>query len=495
MSTALHPRNESENLDVTKSQPRDSRPTVGERRRRVGRLRRTAVALTAGAVALAGLGVDVAAPAGAADAGATTSNVVTRWIEQSMSAVRTGSPAIHTGTPGAGRTYAMTAVAMYDAVNGIDLASGNSTRSSAIVASYAGAPAGARREAAASSAAHAVLRSLFSTNATVVAAVDSALHDELAALGSDQAVEQGRAWGSSVGAQVVQLRAGDGSQEPDTLPGGQGPGVNPRPFTGAQFRNSQPFGVAATEPFASAGPPALTTAEYAQAFNEVKALGSATDTDPERAAIARHWLAEARTVRETGLWFKATLDVVARQGTVHSVSDTSRLFALLGMAIADSVTVSWSDKYVRRFWRPGDAIRQADADGNPETVADPNWSPRNGVCSSADLTVCTSFGGSPEYTSGTSAFAGAAAAVLGGFYCTDAVPFTFKGEQLGSAPRSYAGFAEAAREAGRSRIYGGIHFQFSNDHGRAAGKEIGREIIRTRLTPDGVASGRPTCAE
>jgi hypothetical protein len=77
---------------------------------------------------------------------------------------------------------------------------------------------------------------------------------------------------------------------------------------------------------------------------------------------------------------------------------------------------------------------------------------------------------------------------LGVFYCTDAIPFSFVGEQQGSALRTYQGFAEAAREAGRSRIYGGIHFQFSNEAGREAGKGIGREIVRTRLVP---VAGRP----
>lgn len=474
--------------------PHTNNEAAGCERRRPGAHTRTAaVVLTTGAVLLAGLGIELAGPASATDPPST--NVVTRWIEQSMSAVRTGSPGIHTGTPGAARTYAMTTVAMYDAVNGIDTASGASTRSPAIVAAYAGAPEGASREAAASGAAHAVLRSLFRANAAVVTAVDSALNTELAALGSGAAVDDGAAWGSAVGAQVLEIRAGDGSQVPDTLPGGSGAGVNPRPFSGAQFRNSDPFGIAAAAPYASGGPPPLTSAEYAAAMNEVTALGSSTDTDPRRAAIARHWVAEGKTVRETGLWFKAALDIVARQATVQSVSETSRLFALLGMAIADAVTVSWGDKYAQRYWRPGDAIRQAASDGNPDTVEDPNWSPRNGVCNSTDLTLCTTFGGSPEYTSGTSTFAGAAAAVLGGFYCTDAVPFTFQGEQLGSAPRSYRGFAEAAREAGRSRIYGGIHFQFSNDAGRDAGKAIGREIIGTRLTPGGLTSGRATCAD
>ena len=60
--------------------------------------------------------------------------------------------------------YAMTTAAMYDAVNGIDVANGLSTRDRALVASYADAPAGGNREAAASAAAHAVLTSLFDSS-------------------------------------------------------------------------------------------------------------------------------------------------------------------------------------------------------------------------------------------------------------------------------------------------------------------------------------------
>jgi len=62
-----------------------------------------------------------------------------------------------------------------------------------------------------------------------------------------------------------------------------------------------PFGIATAEPYLSSGPPAFTSAAYADAFNVVKEIGSLDETDAERSAIARHWLAEAGTVRETGL--------------------------------------------------------------------------------------------------------------------------------------------------------------------------------------------------
>lgn len=464
------------------------------RRASTGRLRTVlvAAALTSALVS----SVAVAVP-DRADASPGTGNAATRWMQRALDAVRSGSPTAHTSTPGAGRTYAMATGAMYDAVNGIDVTAGASSRGHALVASYAGAPAGGDRSAATSAAGHAVLASLFASNPTVKSSLDQALADELAALGSDPAVESGRAWGASVGNEVVSQRSNDGTQTSTSLRGGAGPGVFPRTFSGTQFRNMTPFGVATVAPYLSSGPPPLTSPEYADAFNEVKELGTLNDTDPERAAIARHWLAEGGTVRETGLWFKAALVVVDEQGTAASLSDTVRLLALLGMGTADSVVTSWTDKFNWRYWRPGDAIRQAGADGNPATEQDAGWNPRSGPCAiGANLATCSTFGGTPEHTSGTSTFAGAASTILASFYCDDSVPFSFAGEQHGSPTRSYGGFAEAAREAGRSRIYGGIHFQFSNDAGRAAGKEIGRKIVRTRLMPAGSGPGASSvCAD
>jgi hypothetical protein len=425
-----------------------------------------------------------------ADPAPTSSgNVATRWIERSFGAIKAGSPAIHTGTPGAGRTYAMTTAAMYDAVNGIDVAAGLSTRGRALIASYAGAPSRGSREAAASAAAHAVLSSLFASNTAVTSNLDNAHANELAALGSDPAVEAGRSWGATVGNEVLSLRSNDGTQTNTSQSSSPGPGMFPRTFSGTQFRTMTPFGITSVSGYLSEGPPALTSAEYAEDFNEVKTLGSFTDTDPERAAIARHWLAEGGTVRETGLWFKVALNVIPSQGTSASLADTTRLLALLGMGIADSVATSWTDKFTWQYWRPGDAIRQASTDGNPATVEDPSWNPRPGTCSAPTAPFCSVFGGTPESTSGTSTFAGAASTILASFYCTDRVPFSFTGEQSDASPRSYSAFSEAAREAGRSRIYGGIHFQFSNDAGREAGKEIGREIVRTRLLGSTTGSG------
>ena len=48
---------------------------------------------------------------------------------------------------------------------------------------------------------------------------------------------------------------------------------------------------------------------------------------------------------------------------------------------------------------------------------------------------------------------------------------------LPGVTRDFDSFAEAANEAGRSRIYGGIHFEFSNQDGLALGRDVGDGVL------------------
>ena len=50
--------------------------------------------------------------------------------------------------------------------------------------------------------------------------------------------------------------------------------------------------------------------------------------------------------------------------------------------------------------------------------------------------------------------------------------FTAGTEAPGVGPRTFASFRQAAEEAGQSRILGGIHFQFDNQAGLAAGRGV-----------------------
>ena len=372
------------------------------------------------------------------------------------------------GAFAAARLYGMVTVAMYDAVNGIRISRGRSRRDHALVTPD-GAPDRASRQAAAAAAAHAVLSALYPNASSLY---DAQLHAELASLGQrEQFIEAGKQWGESVGQQVVSLRANDGSSPSETLPGGTAPGAYRADWGSAQYRHMAPFAIADASAYLSAGPPALDSNDYAEALNEVKTLANRAVPDQEKDEIFKFWAGGGGSARPPGEWIKVALTVAPEHpSTRSSLSRTVRLFALLGMAMSDSAAAAALSKHTYHFWRPATAIHNADTDGNPNTVADPTWTQRNG-----------SIGGSPEHTSGQSTFAGAGSTILARFYRQDDVSFSFTGDNAIAGARSFSSFSDAATEAGRARIFAGIHFEFSNQAGQQAGRGIAKEIITARL--------------
>ena len=147
--------------------------------------------------------------------------------------------------------------------------------------------------------------------------------------------------------------------------------------------------------------------------------------------------------------------------------------------MADAGIASWKAKYDYELWRPIDAIQNADVDSNPATQADPTWKP---------LIVTPPF---PAYVSGHSSFSSAASAVLTGLL-GPSVSFVSQSDTVSEwrlvsstepSPkvRTFTGFAQAAEEAGLSRIYGGIHFNFDNTQGLKLGNDIGNFVSNNAL--------------
>jgi hypothetical protein len=365
----------------------------------------------------------------------------------------------------AARLYAMVNVAMYDAVNAIVARHGADGRTSAIVP-MRGAPANANPDVAAAAAAHAVLSGEFPD---LRPEYDSQLNGDLVDAGAAGPTQAGQQWGYRVGAAVRAARANDGSTPTETQPGGFGPGQFRAAWSGVQFRNLTPFGIANSTIYRGAGPAALDGLDYASAFAEVKLLGSAALTDPAKLATFQFWNLGAGTAQPPGAWIQVALAVTKKNPP--PLPEKARLLALVSMALSDTVAPTYWSKFTFHSWRPGTAIREADTDGNALTDPDPSWSPRAG-----------GIGGNPEYWSGHSIFSAAAATALAGFFCSDAVPFSLTTDSApGGIARTYPGFSAAAAEAGQSRIFAGIHFGFSNQEGLAKGKAIAEEILATRL--------------
>jgi hypothetical protein len=84
------------------------------------------------------------------------------------------------------------------------------------------------------------------------------------------------------------------------------------------------------------GPPDLNSAEYTAAFNQVKELGSATSTTrtADQSNIAQFWAGPPGTSGPPGHWNRIAQTVAQSQG--NTLEENARMFALLGIAQADS---------------------------------------------------------------------------------------------------------------------------------------------------------------
>jgi membrane-associated phospholipid phosphatase len=390
-------------------------------------------------------------------------DVITEWNTAALKAIRLD----RTPPPVASRTLAILHASIYDAVNGI-------SRSHEAYFVESQVPASASREAAASAAAHKVLSMLFPTS---LATFEMLHATTLAAIRNGPQKARGIAWGESVAARILALRANDGSSAVVAPPSGSGPGDwQPTPPAFAPYLLPQwgfvaPFAIPSGFAFRPSGPPLLDSTKWAADYNEVKEIGSATSATrtTEQTEIARFWADGAGTETPPGHW--NSIAQIVGAAPRNTLEENARLFALLNIAMADAAICSWDAKYAYNFWRPVTAIRNGDTDRNDATVPDPEWS---------SLIVTPPF---PDYTSGHSTFSGAAATVLALFYGTDNIVFTTGSDSSPLVFRSFTSFSAAAREAALSRLYGGIHYRSANDDGLTAGSAVGTWTFRNYLQP------------
>jgi hypothetical protein len=389
-------------------------------------------------------------------------DVVLRWNEAALAAIK----AERTPPPMAARNLAIVHASVYDAVNAI-------MRTHAIYHVEIKAPAGASAEAAASAAAHRALVRLFPKRAE---RFDAVLEESLKPIPDGPAKDDGLAVGQQVAEKMVEWRAADGSDKKPPHVNENAPGCwkptppDEKPALFPLWGTVTPFALNKPDQFRPAPPPALTDAAYTVAFNEVKELGGADSRKrtAEQTVVAWFWEGGPGTVTPPGQWNR--IAQTASRDRDLTLAENARLFALLNIALADAGVACWDGKFKYGLWRPVTAIHEAADDDNPDTAADLDWSP---------LLPTPPF---PSYPSGHSSFSGAAAAVL-----TDAfgeeTRVKVTSEAFPRMTRTFKSFAAAADEAGRSRIYGGIHYEFDNKEGLKMGKDIGRFCVKNLLRP------------
>jgi len=231
---------------------------------------------------------------------------------------------------------------------------------------------------------------------------------------------------------------------------------------------NKPFTLTSPAQLRASPPPALTSKEYADAYNEVLAFGRAdSKVRTQDQTNYAHWWAE---FGEHG-WNRIGR-ITAEQRALPR-KQAGRMFAMINMYLYDLYLASFESKYYYNTWRPYTAIHNGDNDDNPETIADPGWAPEM---------VTPPW---PEYPSAHAAVAAGEAEIVSHVFGTSDISFTMESvTALPSAKfRTYHNLDSAANDCADSRIMNGFHFRFATEAGKKQGRDIAKFVIQNYLRP------------
>jgi hypothetical protein len=396
-----------------------------------------------------------AAPVPAPAAAATTDTVI-QWNEYATTAlIGAAAPFVLQTPPVSVLHLAMVQGAVYDAVNAIDGG----------YQAYLGAPKAKHwysRDAAAATAAYKVLvNPTLRIPAAQLAPLAGYYAASLGAIPNGDAKDGGIAVGNAAAEQMLTARANDGrfGTFRFTVPATPGLGQwRPEPATQVSDPNAwvarvTPFMIDRPSRFASSGPHALTSAQYATEFNEVKAIGAATGSTrtTDQTNAANFWAQQPAAT-----WSQTVRSLSAARNL--STAENARLFAMLYLTAADALIACWDDKARWLFWRPITAIHEAANDGNPDTSADASWAP---------LIATPPY---PDQPSGHACFSGSITSTLKDFFSTDNMALTVV--RTDGMSRSFTRFSAAIDEIVEARIWSGIHFRTADVDGATIGKQV-----------------------
>jgi len=257
------------------------------------------------------------------------------------------------------------------------------------------------------------------------------------------------ALGHEVAERVIARARNDGSdRKGDARRSGGGPRYW-EPPPGSAARPVQPLAgtwktwvIKSGSQFRPPPPPRFGTPGF---LEQVRAVLEAQERlTPEQKRLAKFWEGGEGTALPPGIWMQVVLERLQREPL--TTPRATRLFGALTVAMADAGVAAWDAKYAYWYPRPENGIRDS---------VDPHWEPY------IDTPLF------PAYVSGHSTYSAAAGEVLTHFY-----------------PRDEGLWRARGREAGLSRIWGGIHWPVDHNFGAPIGRRIGRMVV-DRARDDG----------
>lgn len=212
-----------------------------------------------------------------------------------------------------------------------------------------------------------------------------------------------------------------------------------------------------------------TTSPFFKELKEVYEIGK--HLSKEQADIAMFWDCNPFALQQVGHlefgvkkispgghWIGITGIACKKQKL--SLARAAYVHAFVSIGMADAFISCWNNKYKYSRVRPETAIKN---------LLDRNWRP---------LLQTPPF---PEYTSGHSVISTTASLILTHLFGDQFSFVDDTEEEFGLPSRKFNSFADAAKEAAFSRLYGGIHFRDAVENGVKEGEQIGKFIILQSL--------------
>lgn len=193
-----------------------------------------------------------------------------------------------------------------------------------------------------------------------------------------------------------------------------------------------------------------------KARNEDVEVAVYWDCNPGPTLVEGHAMQVRKQNTPGGHWVGIHGIIAREEG--RSLAASCAAYARLCAGIADGFIAAWDTKYAHHLLRPETYINR---------YIDPDWKPK---------LESPLF---PEFTSAHSLISAVAASVLEAEY-GDVAFYDDTNVLFGLPPKAFDNLWQAAEEAARSRLLGGIHYTFACDIGFEQGKELGK-LVNERI--------------
>ena len=390
--------------------------------------------------------------------------------------------------------FAYVHIAIYDAVNAID------KRYTVFAVTPDTFTDDASEPAAVAAAAAAILKALFPGQQTFV---NTQYNAYIALIPNGDAKTRGIAIGNEVAAKFLALR-NPGPRQDLGQDGrnaacadnaalcyvfGSGPGVyqitpgaaDPPATPAAQWVGLlKPFAVKSQSQFRADGPPDLTSAQWADDYNETKTFGGDAAHSPTRTQEQTNigWY----YTDNPGAYGNRIIRQIAADQHLE-LADSARYFAQTYVTLADSFINCWDSKRYYNFWRPVTAIRAGATDGNDATEPDITWVPlattpnhqeypsAHGCFTGSVMNAAENFFGTKKLTLNLIACS------VPGHTCSN----TTTG--AGGVNHAFDRTQDALKEVIEGRIFGGMHYRTSVVHGIVMSNKVAHFVAKNYFLP------------